>query len=153
MENSMTRIAMVGCGGMARSHLTRMLEKPEQNQIVVVSEPSEQSYASLDALFSKAGLPTPPNQPDLARLLDDYADKLDAVFIITPHVFHYEQARQCLEAGLDVLLEKPMVMNSQEAVDLIAARDRTKRRLAVAFNGSQFKRVGGRIENHEAKLR
>ena len=141
MENSMTRIAMVGCGGMARSHLTRMLEKPEQNQIVVVSEPSEQSYASLDALFSKAGLPTPPNQPDLARLLDDYADKLDAVFIITPHVFHYEQARQCLEAGLDVLLEKPMVMNSQEAVDLIAARDRTKRRLAVAFNGSLSPRI------------
>ena len=41
-----------------------------------------------------------------------------------------------MEAGLDVLLEKPMVMNAGEARGLITAPDRTGRRLVVAFPGS-----------------
>ena len=41
----------------------------------------------------------------------------------------------CLEAGLDVLLEKPMVMNAQEALSLIETRNRTGSLLVVAFQG------------------
>ncbi len=141
MQTAPTRIAMIGCGGMARAHLTRMLEQPEKNQVVVVSEPSPVAYTALEVLFNKAGVPLPPNQPDLVRLLEDYSGKLDVALIATPHIFHYEQARQCLEAGLDVLLEKPMVMNSLEAVDLIATRDRSQRQLVVAFNGSLSPRI------------
>jgi predicted dehydrogenase len=55
---------------------------------------------------------------------------------VTPHALHFEQATACLEAGLDVLLEKPMVMNADEAMSLIATRDRTGRLLVVAFPGS-----------------
>ena len=109
--------------------------------MVVVSEPSPDSYASVEQLFAKAGSVAPPNQPDLNRLLDEYSGKLDAAFIITPHVYHHQQAALCLEAGLDVLLEKPMVMNAQEATDLISVRDRTKRQLVVAFNGSLSPRI------------
>jgi predicted dehydrogenase len=41
-----------------------------------------------------------------------------------------------MRAGLDVLLEKPMVMNGDEAASLIKIRDETKRLLVVAFPGS-----------------
>ena len=41
-----------------------------------------------------------------------------------------------MEAGLDVLLEKPMVMNTREAQNLINIRNRTERLLVVAFPGS-----------------
>ena len=88
------------------------------------------------ALFVEAGLTAPPNQPDLDRLLREHGDRLDAAFIITPHAFHHDQTVACMEAGLDVLLEKPMVMNAGEARSLIAARDRTGRLLVVAFPGS-----------------
>jgi predicted dehydrogenase len=141
MENSLTRIAMIGCGGMARSHLKGMLKQPEKNQVVVVCEPSPESYLATQKLFAEAGLPAPPNQPDLVRLLNEYAGKLDTAFIVTPHVYHFEQAKLSLDAGLDVFLEKPMVMHTAEAVDLIAARDRTKRLLVVAFNGSLSPRI------------
>lgn len=136
-----TRIAMIGCGGMARTHLKQMLEHPEINQVVVVSEPLPDAYAALEPLFAKVGLAAPPNQPDLARLLDEYGGQLDAAFIITPHVYHHQQAKLCLEAGLDVFLEKPMVVHADEAVDLIATRDRTGRHLVVAFNGSLSPRI------------
>lgn len=57
----------------------------------------------------------PLNQPHLPQLLAEYEHQLDAAFIITPHVCHHDQAKACLEAGLDVLLEKLMVMNVAEA--------------------------------------
>jgi predicted dehydrogenase len=73
--------------------------------------------------------------------LDEYASQVEVAFIVTPHAFHHRQAKMCLEAGLDVLLEKPMVMNTAEAVDLVATRDRTQRLLVVAFNGSLSPRI------------
>ncbi|NLE45237.1 MAG: Gfo/Idh/MocA family oxidoreductase [Chloroflexi bacterium] len=127
---------MIGCGGMARHHLSNILRQKDSTHIAVVCEPSEDAYDAAVQVFLAAGLNPPPNEPDLKRLIEDYADSLDAAFIITPHAYHYEQARICLEAGLDVLLEKPMVMNAAEARNLIQTRDRTGGLLTVAFNGS-----------------
>lgn len=130
------RMAMIGCGGMARNHVRRMLEQQDATQIVAACEPSEAAYAAFCEIFSEAGVTPPPNVPELARLLETYEGALDAVFIITPHAYHHRQAKMCMEAGVDVLVEKPMVMNAEEARDLIATRDRTGRLLVVAFNGS-----------------
>jgi predicted dehydrogenase len=126
---------MIGCGRMAQGHARRMLQQ-DNNRIVVVCEPAPQMYDAFAQVFTEAGLPAPPNQPDLSKLLQDYSGQLDAAFIITPHAYHFEQARACLEAGLDVLLEKPMVVTADEAHRLIEARDRTGRLLVIAFNGS-----------------
>ncbi len=63
--------------------------------------------------------------------------ELDAVLIVTPHALHHDDGeRACLEAGMDVLVEKPMVMTADEAHSLIETRDRTGRLLVVAFQGS-----------------
>lgn len=128
------RVAMIGCGGMARHHMQQMLKQQDTTQIVVVCEPAVQNYEALIKLFTQAGLKPPPNEPDLSRLLANYS--LDAAFIITPHAYHHDQTVTCLNAGLDVLLEKPMVMNAAEAASLIETRDSTGRLLVVAFNGS-----------------
>ena len=133
------RMAFVGCGGMARSHTRRILKQQDTTEVKMVCEPSANSYEEFCALFDEAGKTPPPNEPDLEKLLQN--GELDAVFIITPHVLHFSQAKACLEAGLDVLLEKPMVMNSEEAVELIKVRDRSKRLLSVAFNGSMSPQV------------
>jgi predicted dehydrogenase len=113
-----------------------MLTMLDSTQITVLCEPSQAMVRSAVDLFKKAGLESPPNQPDLHQLLKDYARHLDAAFIISPHAFHHAQARDCLRAGLDVLLEKPMVMDGEEAQDLINIRNETNRLLVVAFPGS-----------------
>ena len=46
--------------------------------------------------------------------------EVDAVYIASPHRFHFEQARLCLEAGKPVLAEKPFTINAPQAADLIA---------------------------------
>lgn len=130
------RLAMIGCGGMARLHLPRILQQQDTTQIVATCEPSGQAYEAFCADFEEAGLAPPPNEPNLDKLLKTRGDEIDAAFIITPHVLHHEQAKACLEAGVDVLLEKPMVMTADEAESLIETRDRTGRLLVVSFNGS-----------------
>lgn len=130
------KMAVIGCGGMARHHLTHILRHQDTTQVVALCEPSAAAYECARDVFADAGLPPPPNEPRLDRLLADRAGELDAAMIVTPHVFHHDQAVACLEAGVDVLLEKPMVMNAAEARSLIEHRDRTGRLLVVAFNGS-----------------
>ncbi len=133
---SPVRVAIIGCGGMARHHIRAMLQQTDTTRITVVCEPSPTAYAATAEIFAGAGMQLPPNQPDLGRLLAEYGSALDAAFIITPHAYHHDQAKACLEAGLDVLLEKPMVMNAVEARSLIEVRDRTGKLLVVAFPGS-----------------
>lgn len=130
------RTTIIGVGGMARHHLKQMLQQTDTAHITVLCEPSETMYAEAAKLFVEAGLAPPPNQPDFNLLLKEYGPQLEAAFIITPHVYHHDQTKACLEAGLDVLLEKPMVINAAEARSLIETRDRTGRLLVVAFPGS-----------------
>jgi predicted dehydrogenase len=129
------RVGMIGAGLMARYHLTTMLPR-DDTAVVAVCEPSDAAFAVAAAEFTGRSLPVPPNEPDWTRFVERFASELDAVFIITPHVFHAAQTTACLEAGLDVLLEKPMVMNAAEAQALIETRDQTGRLLVVAFPGS-----------------
>jgi predicted dehydrogenase len=55
---------------------------------------------------------------DFDDLVND--DGLDAVVIATPAVTHYELAKQALEAGKHVLVEKPPALNGSEAEELVA---------------------------------
>lgn len=135
MVKKRVSVTIIGCGQMARHHVGQMLSTIPETVCPVVCEPSAINYAELARLFEEAGLPAPPNEPDLSRLLAVYGSQLDAAFIVTPHAYHYAQARACLEAGLDVLLEKPMVMTVAEAEGLLAAVQSTGRLLVVAFQG------------------
>lgn len=46
--------------------------------------------------------------------------ELDAVYIATPNSLHYDLAKQALEAGHNVILEKPMTSHHREAEELSA---------------------------------
>lgn len=44
--------------------------------------------------------------------------RVDAIYIATPHRFHYDQAKLALEAGKPVLCEKPLTVNAAQAREL-----------------------------------
>jgi predicted dehydrogenase len=128
------QVGFIGLGMMAREHARDILD--HGGRIVAVCEPSATAYGLAAKLFQERGLPPPPNEPDWQSFIETNADQLDAVVIVTPHVLHFAQAAACMEAGLDVILEKPMVMTAAEAEALIETRDRTGRTLMVAFQGT-----------------
>jgi predicted dehydrogenase len=119
---------------MARHHLRGILKQQDTTAVVALCEPDGKMYEATAAIFDEAGLPVPPNEPDVNKLIANHP--ADAAFIVTPHAFHHDQTRDCLEAGLDVLLEKPMVMNGAEALSLMDIRARTGKLLVVAFPAS-----------------
>lgn len=150
-ETARIRVGFIGVGVMARVHLGDMLRRSD-TEVAALCEPSPAAYAAAAELFDQHGLPVPPNEPDWERFITSYASELDAVVIITPHVLHFAQAKAALEAGLDVLLEKPMVMTADEATRLIETRDRTGRLLVVAFQGSlspQVREASRRLRSGE----
>lgn len=57
---------------------------------------------------------------DIEKLLDD----VDAVYIATPHLTHYEYARLALEAKKHVLCETPMVLSGEQAKELYALAEK-----------------------------
>lgn len=51
----------------------------------------------------------------------DILDKVDAVSIVTPTTMHYEIAMECIKAGKNILIEKPVTTTVEEADSLIDA--------------------------------
>lgn len=129
-----TKAIIVGTGGMARAHIHNMLTLAE-TRITGLVEVSEASRTTTSELFGEAGQSCPPFFDSIGELLEAGIEA-DTAFIVTPHKFHFDNARECLENGIDVLLEKPMVMNVDEAEALITVRNRTARLLVVGFPGS-----------------
>lgn len=57
---------------------------------------------------------------NVATSYEELVDKVDAVYIATPHLCHYGQAKYALEHGKHVLCETPIVLNGDEARELFA---------------------------------
>lgn len=146
------KLAMIGAGGMARHHISFILKQQDTTRIVAVCEPDKAAYDQAAAMFTQAGLKPPVRVRDFDAFMAKHARKVDAAFVVTPHNQHFPQATALLEAGVDVLLEKPMVLNTTQARRLIKTRDKSGRLLVVAFNGSlspAIRRAAEMIRNAE----
>ena len=97
------RIAILGFGKIAADqHLPSILANPR---------------FELAATSSRSGAGPDPRFTDWRELLDK-VDGLDAVAITTPPSARYEIARECIERGLHVLLEKPPTATLGEIEEL-----------------------------------
>ncbi len=114
------RVGVVGVGHLGRHH-ARLLAGAAGARLVAVSDLSEERA---QAAASTTG----------ATAFTDYRaliGQVDAVSIAVPTVDHVTVARTFLEAGIHVLVEKPMTATLAEAEALIALAERVGRVLAV----------------------
>lgn len=117
------RVGLIGCGWFAAFHLDALRRLAHRARVVWVADPVEDRAR---ALAVECG----------ARPLADYRQGLgevDAAFVLVPHHLHHPVTLDCLDAGLHVLLEKPMALTTAEADDMIAAADRAGQTLMVAY--------------------
>lgn len=68
-------------------------------------------------------------------------DRPDFVVIVTPNHVHYEAARACLRAGLNVVCDKPFTLTSQQAAELRDLAARKNLLCAVSYNYSGYPMV------------
>lgn len=127
------RTGIIGCGGISHYHLHNMFQD-KNTEIVALCDPFKDSIDRIGKVFLDAGRDIPPHVSEIDEILEKF--EMDVVLIGTPHTMHHDHTKAALEAGLDVLLEKPMVVNTQEALSLIETRNRTGQTLVVSFQGS-----------------
>jgi predicted dehydrogenase len=58
------------------------------------------------------------------KMLQD--DRIDVVYVATPHVYHYEHSLLCLKHGKAVLCEKPFAINRKQVEEMIATAKENK---------------------------
>ena len=79
--------------------------------------------------------------PDWASLIEAEKYRIDFVAVCTPNDSHYAITKAALEAGLDVMCEKPLSMTLEEAEELKAIASARGRVLAIPFTYSGFPMV------------
>ena len=122
----MLKVGVVGCGGMGVWHLKKYSELPNV-KIVAVCEINE-------VLLKKAA-----EEYKVPRLFTDYRkmakmEGLDAVSIVLPNFLHLPVTLEFLNAGKDVLCEKPMARTYAEAEKMVKKAKEKKRVLMVNMN-------------------
>jgi predicted dehydrogenase len=123
---SKLRIGVIGAGWWATDHhIPGVLSYPDA-ELVAVCDPHEGRLTAATQVY-----PIPQTYADYREMLEKA--QVDAAIIVTPHATHYEIARACLEAGLHVLIEKPMTLFARDARALMDLAETGGRVVALGY--------------------
>jgi predicted dehydrogenase len=118
------RVAVIGGGAFGRNHLRvyRELESthPGEVELATLIEPDPTRRAELASLY---------DIPTFASLDEALASRpsFDAASLCVPTIHHAALAEQLLEAGIDVLIEKPFAASLAEADRVLSLAERRQR--------------------------
>lgn len=124
---STLRVGVIGLGEVAQLiHLPIIESLPGQYELTAICDISP-------GLLKSVG--------DRYNVKDRYGDfhdliaegDIDCVFVLNSDEYHAECVVAALDAGLHVLVEKPMCLSPREAQEIIAARDRSGKTVMVAY--------------------
>jgi predicted dehydrogenase len=122
----MLKIAIVGCGKIADSHVLQIL-RVGGCEIVGVCD-----HEPLMATQLRERFPIKASYHDLTVMLSEAHP--DVVHITTPPESHFEIARRCLEHGCHVYVEKPFTVDTVQARHLIDLAEKHGLKLTVGHN-------------------
>jgi len=108
------KVAVIGVGYLGQHH-ARIYSEIKDAELVGIVDIDRERADTLAAKYS-------------TRSSSDYRsvlDSVDAFSIVTPTTSHYAIAMDCLRAGKDVLIEKPITVTIEEANELIKEAGKT----------------------------
>lgn len=108
----MIKVGLIGCGKISAGHV-HAFETIEDAAIVAACDLSEESMKAVcDATGAAAYV-------DYKKMIDELCGELDLAIITLPHGLHGEATCYCAERGVDVFLEKPMGLDSEDCQRMI----------------------------------
>lgn len=135
----MLRVGVLGAGHLGKIHL-RLLQQSEKYQLVGFYDPNEQHAENVAKEFGYT------KYNSVSQLIQD----VDVIDIVTPTLSHFDCAKEAIEAGKHVFLEKPITNTVEEAEALInlAKKHQVKGQVGHVerFNPA-FQAVKDKIEN------
>ena len=122
------RVGIIGTGWIADAHMVSYLKQPDV-EIVAAADLIE---GKAEAFCKKHGVEAKCYRSH-KEMLDDESLKLDAVSVCTYNRTHAECAIYALNKGVNVLLEKPMCVTTEEAVEIMRAEKASGKVLSIGF--------------------
>lgn len=110
----MINVGVIGVGYLGQHHARIFSELGSELGNVRLAAVVDADMARAEEIAGKYG----------CGVYSDYRDilgKVDALSIVTPTTMHYEIAMDCIRAGKDILIEKPITTTVEEADELIDA--------------------------------
>jgi predicted dehydrogenase len=133
----MLTLALIGCGGMGRRHL-RGLHKLQS-----IGAQRFRLVAVVDIFAANAELAAQQAEELLGerpRIFSSLAEMqaaigaVDGVVVTTMPDSHAQVGAEAFDLGINVMVEKPIALTVEQGIELIAAAEKTGRKLAVAEN-------------------
>ena len=121
------KVGIIGCGWIADAHIS---EYKRMDDVEIVAG-ADLIPGKAEAFFKKNGLEGIRCYPDHASMIDN--EELDAVSICTYNRTHAECAIYALKKGVNVLLEKPMSVTLDEAIEICKAEKESGKILSIGF--------------------
>jgi predicted dehydrogenase len=105
---------MIGTGAIAKLHLPAFLNRPDAVRLSLICDLNSEAAAKVSRQ-----LPYPVAvEADYRRLIG--AEDVDAALVALPHHLHFPVAAELVQAGIPVLVEKPLTCTLKEARELHA---------------------------------
>ncbi|MFL5561301.1 MAG: Gfo/Idh/MocA family protein [Gemmatimonadaceae bacterium] len=108
MADTRTRVGVIGAGGLGQHHV-RIMGELADAQLVGFYEARPERAAEIASTLNAKPFPS----------VDALLGAVDAVTIVVPTPAHYEVAKQALERGVHVLVEKPFTATIEQADELL----------------------------------
>lgn len=121
------KVGIIGTGWIAGAHCESYMEMPD----VEIVAGADLIPGKAEKFFKNYGLENVRLYPDHKSMLEN--EELDAVSVCTYNATHAECTIDALNKGVNVLLEKPMCVTTQEAVEIMKAEKKSGKILSVGF--------------------
>jgi predicted dehydrogenase len=130
------RYAVVGMGARARAYTDPICTTfRDRSDLVAICDPSTTRMEWHNKRIREVY-----EHPEVSTYIADDFDKMiveqkpDVVIVTTPDFLHHEYIVRAMDAGCDVIVEKPMTIDAAKSRAIHEAIQRTGRTLKVAFN-------------------
>lgn len=114
------RIGIVGCGYFGCAHAQKYMDMPQAELVAV----TDRNPAAALSLANQYGI-------EPVRDASDLVGRVDAVSVVVPTADHFAVTAPLLDAGLHVLVEKPIAATAEQAMQLIDVANRQRAVLQV----------------------
>ena len=121
------KVGIIGTGWIAEAHVANYLRCPD----VEIVAATDLIPGKAEKFCKDNGIEGVRCYPDHKSMLD--AEELDAVSVCTYNRTHAECTIYALEKGVNVLLEKPMCVTLEEAVEICKAEKKSGKILSIGF--------------------
>jgi predicted dehydrogenase len=138
------RVGMVGGGRGAFIGAVHRFAMRLDDEIALVAGALSSDPGNAAASAAEIGIAPDRSYADYRQMAEAEAarpDGIEAVVIVTPNHLHAPISTAFLEAGIDVICDKPLAMNVDEASALVALTGRLNRKLLVTLNNTGYAMV------------